>query len=120
MSLRLNPGMEPSMPRFIVTMTGGVPAVAKLKANLPRPWKLVFGKKNESGELIAICEAPGAEDARSEELGRILSSALGHTEFEWWEEKEYTAGNATEHAALELLKLALAAGRDNLPRTRGS
>ncbi len=105
---------------FIVTLVGGVPAMTKLKANLPRPWKLVFGKKNENGELIAVCEAPGAEHARSEELGRILSSALGHTEFEWWEEKEYTAGNATEQAALELLKLALAAGRDHLPRTRPS
>lgn len=108
------------MSRFIVTMTGGVPVIAKLKAHLPRPWKLVFGKKSENDELIAICEAPGAEDARSEELGRILSSALGQTEFEWWEEKEYTAGNATEQAALELLKLALAAGRDNLPGTRRS
>jgi len=108
------------MPRFIVTMTGGVPAIAKLKANLPSPWKLVFGKKTESNEWIAMCEAPGAEDARSEELGRILSSALGHTEFEWWEEKEYTAGDPTEQAALELLKLALAVGHDNRPRTHRS
>ena len=92
--------------------------MAKLKANLPWPWRLVFGKKNENGELIAICETPGAQDARSEELGRILSSALGDTDFEWWEEKEYIAANTAEKAALELLKLALAARRDNLPRTR--
>ena len=108
------------MCRFIVTLVGGAPAIAKLKANLPRPWKLVFGKKSENGELIAICEAAGAEDACSEELGRILSCALGETDFEWWGENEYVATSTNERVALELLKLALAARRDNLPRTPGS
>ncbi len=108
------------MARFIVTLVGGAPAMAKLKANLRRPWKIVFGKKNENGELIAVCGAPGAEDAWSEALGRILSSALGDTDFEWWEEEEYVATSPTEQAALELLKLALAARRDDPPPTRRS
>ena len=94
--------------------------MAKLKANLPRPWNLVFGKKNENGELIAVCEAPGDEDEWSEALGRILSSALGDTDFEWWKEEEYVATSPAEQAALELLKLALAARRDDLPRARRS
>ena len=105
---------------FIVTLVGGVPAMAKLKANLRRPWKLVFGKKNENGELIAVCEAPGAEHAWSEALGRILSSALGDVDFEWWKEEEYTPVSTAEKAALELLKLALAARRDNWPLNRRS
>ena len=103
------------MAKFIVTLVGDVSAMAKLKANLPRPWKLVFGRKNESGELIAICEAPGTEDAWSGEFGRILSSALGNADFEWWKEKEYIATSSAEQAAIQLLKLALAARRDDLP-----
>ncbi len=100
------------MCRFIVTLAGNAPAMEKLKASLPRPWKLVYGRKNEDGEWIAICEAPGGEDAWSEELGRILSSALGDNDFEWWEEKEYITTSSAEKTALEHLKLALAARQD--------
>lgn len=100
------------MCRFIVTLAGNAPAMEKLKASLPRPWKLVYGRKNKDGEWIAICEAPGGEDAWSEELGRILSSALGDNDFEWWEEKEYITTSSAEKTALEHLKLALAARQD--------
>ena len=108
------------MSRFIVTMTGGVPAIAKLKANLPRPWILVFVKKSENDEVIAICEAPDTSTVWEEALELILQNALGDTDFEWWHEKEYTAATTDEKAALERLKLALAVRCDNLSRIRKS
>jgi len=108
------------MCRFIVALPGDAPAIEKLKMSLPRPWQLAYGRKSKDGEWIAICEAPGAENAWSGELERILSSTFGDADFEWWEEKEYVAASPAEHTALELLKLALAARRDNLRSTRRS
>lgn len=104
------------MCRFIVTLAGDAPAMEKLKVNLPRPWRLVYGRKNADGEWIAICEAPGAEDAWSDELGRILSNALGDADFEWWEEKEYITTSAAEKAALDRLMRELASRQDRLSR----
>ncbi len=101
------------MCRFIVTLAGNVPAMERLKASLPRPWKLVYGRKNEDGEWIAICEAPGAEGAWGEELGRILSSTFGDNDFEWWEENEYMTTSSAEKTALEHIKCELAARQDN-------
>jgi hypothetical protein len=101
------------MSRFVVTLIGGFPPLEKLKTALPRSWKLVYSKKNENSEWLAICEAPDGGIARREEFARILSGTLGDMDFEWWEENEYIAKGPAEKATLQRLKRTLAAHRDN-------
>src|SRR5215470_3451786 len=104
------------MCRFVVTLAGDVPTIEKLRLGLPMPWTLVYGRNNENCEWLAICEAPGTEGALSGELGRVLSSELGDTDFQWWEEKEYITTSAAEKAALDRLKRQLEARQDLLSR----